>query len=103
MTVLELWTNVRFLLYPIMFGAALAWSLFHLRAWRHGRCTGDAWAFWLGVAVAINGLAGVFSLLVARTVGFGPISSSLFTIGPAVLTIVIVAGAASLFWAAWKR
>lgn len=103
MTALELWTMVRFTLYPIMLVFGLAWSLFHFRTYRQGRCASDAWAGWLGAAVALNGAAGFGSLLVASGAGFGPLSSMVFTIGPAVITATVASGVVALWWSAWKR
>lgn len=100
---METWTAVRFLLYPVLLGLGLAWSLFHLRLYRQQHCVSDGWAFWLGVAIAINGAAGLLSLLVARLVGFGPLSSAVFTMGPAALVMVTGAAVWARFREAWRR
>lgn len=100
---METWTAVRFLLYPVLLGLGVAWSLFHLRLFRQGRCVSDGWAFWLGVAIAINGAAGLTSLVVARLVGFGSLSSAVFTLGPAALAMVTGAAVFARFREAWRQ
>lgn len=100
---MEMWTAVRFLLYPIMLGLGAAWALFHLRLYRQDRCVSDGWAFWIGLAVAINGAAGVGSLVIAKMVGFGALSSAVFTLGPAVLVMVLGAAVLARFREAWRR
>lgn len=100
---MEVWTAVRFTLYPLLLVLGLTWALFHLRLYRQTRCVGDGWAFWIGLAVATNGLAGLASLAIARTVGFGPLSSAIFTLGPAALVVVLGAAVMALFREAWRR
>lgn len=103
MTALELWTMVRFMLYPVMLASGLGWAMFHFRSYRQGRCASDARAGWLGAAVALNGAAGFGSLLVANVSGFGALSSMVFTVGPAAITATVASGVAALWWSAWKR
>lgn len=98
----ETWTQVRFLLYPFMLAFGLAWVLLHVRMYHRGRCAPCAWSVWLGAAVAVNGAAGLASLVIARVVGFGPLSSAVFTVGPAVLVLVTGAGVVALFRSAWR-
>jgi hypothetical protein len=100
---LETWTTVRFTLYPVMLIFGFAWALFNFRSYWSGRCVGDAWAGWLGLAVAIQGASGLASLLIARTAGFGSLSSGVFTLGPLAVTVVIVSGSAALWWTAWRK
>jgi len=103
MMILELWTNVRFTLYPVMLVSGLVWAGFMLRHYRFQRCAEAAWAFWLGMAVAIQGASGLVALLVAKTQGFGALSSGLFTSGPLAVTTVVMSGALALWWSAWRR
>jgi hypothetical protein len=99
---MELWTQLRFTLYPVMAIFGLAWALFHFRRYWAGRCVGDAWAGWLGLAAALQGVSGFAALLVSKTVGFGPLSSGIFTLGPLAMVLVLVSGSAALWWSAWK-
>lgn len=103
MSALEFWTLVRFTLYPIILLFGLTWALWHWRLYRRGRCAADAWAFWLGLAIAINGGSGLASLMIASTIGFGPVSSMVFTVGPLVLVLVLVTATAARFLEAWRR
>lgn len=103
MSALEFWTTVRFMLYPVLLLFGLAWALFHWRLYRQARCAGDAWAVWLGLAIAINGGSGLASLMVVSAKGFSPVSSMVFTVGPATLTLVMVTATAARFWDAWRR
>jgi hypothetical protein len=100
---MEFWTTVRFLLYPVMLVAGAAWATLMLRHYRCQRCAEAAWAFWMGLAVAVQGAAGFASLLVSNALGFGALSSAVFTLGPLAVTIVTTTGAAVLLVAAWRR
>ena len=103
MTTMELWTTVRFTLYPVMLVSGLTWAVLMLRHYRVLRCAEAAWAFWLSLAVAAQGASGFAALLVSRTVGFGPLSSAVFTLGPALVTLVAATGAVCMVAAAWRR
>jgi hypothetical protein len=74
-----------------------------VRHYRAQRCAEAAWAFWLGLAIAVQGASGFGALLVSRTVGFGALSSAMFTVGPLAVTLVAATGAVMLLAAAWRR
>lgn len=100
---METWTVVRFLLYPLIlvFGAVFAGLMF--RRYRSGGCIGDAWAGWLGVAVASTGLCGLVALWLSRVLGgFGTLTSALFTLGTVSLAVVLVSAVASIGMTAWR-
>ena len=103
MTTMELWTTVRFLLYPVMLVSGATWAVLMLRHYRYQRCAEAAWSFWLALAVAMQGLSGFAALLVSRTLGFGALSSAVFTLGPALVTLVAVTGTVCMLAAAWRR
>lgn len=99
---MELWTNVRFFLYPLMIVGGLTWTLLTLRQYRQRCCSKDMWATRLGFAIAVQGAAGFVALLISVTQGFGPLSSAVFTVGPLTVTLVTITGAVTMLVAAWR-
>ena len=100
---MEFWTTVRFLLYPVMLVAGASWSVLMLRHYRYQRCAEAAWSFWLALAVALQGLSGFAALLVSNALGFGALSSAVFTLGPLAVTVVTATGAVCMLLRAWRR
>jgi hypothetical protein len=74
-----------------------------LRNYRCRRCAETAWAFWLGVAIAVQGLSGFAALLISNAQGFGALSSAVFTLGPLAVTLVTTTGAVMLLVRAWRH
>lgn len=103
MTILEFWTMVRYLLYPVILVCGVGWAFFHFRLFRASRCGNDAWSGWLGLAAALLGLAGMSSLTMARATGFGSSTSLLITVGLAGLALVLASGTVALWLNAWRR
>lgn len=100
---MEFWTTVRFMLYPVMLVAGGAWAVLMLRHYNSKRCAEVAWAFWLGAAVALQGLSGFVALLVSKTVGLGALTSLIFSVGPLAVTVVTATGAVMLLMSAWRH
>lgn len=100
---MEFWTTVRFTLYPVMLVGGVAWAVLMWRHYRCQRCAEAAWSFWLAAAVAVQGASGFAALLVSNAVGFGPLSSVVFTVGPLAVALVIMTGAVMLVASAWRR
>lgn len=100
---LELWTSVRFSMYPVLLVCGSGLALMFLRSYRMQRLPCQAWAFWLAVAAALQGAAGFGALLVSQRTGFFWGTSVIYTVGLAALVLVAVTGVVSLGLAAWHE
>jgi len=100
---MEFWTTIRFMLYPVLLVGGVAWAVLMLRYFRCQRCAEAAWSFWLAAAVAVQGASGFAALLISNAVGFGALSSAVFTLGSLAVTLVVATGSACLLLTAWRR
>jgi hypothetical protein len=100
---MEFWTTVRFSLYPVMLVGGVVWAVLMLRHYRCQRCAEAAWSFWLALAVAVQGASGFAALLISNVIGFGALSSAVFTVGPLAVALVVTTGAVMLVASAWRR
>lgn len=100
---LETWTLLRFSMYPIMLVCGAGVAVLFRRQYQQSRCVEQAWAFWLALAVAVQGLAGFTSLLMAQPAGFNSRTSGVFTAGTVFVTMVTVSALLALSAAAWRR
>lgn len=98
-----LWADVRFLLYPVLVTAGASWALLFWRRYRRMRIAGSAWAAWLGLAVAIEGVCGFGGLAIALELGFSTTTSLLATVGIACQALVLVSGALALGVSMWRQ
>jgi hypothetical protein len=102
--VMELWTAVRFTLYPVLLVCGVALALMFFRSYRRNRLPCQAWAGWLALATAALGLAGFCSLLLSRALGgFNATTSATLTVGLLAVVLVQVCAVVTLGRAAWRE
>lgn len=103
MTALELWTQVRFTLYPILFVFGLLWAFLLARQYRVCYSKLHLWSMWQGVSLSVLGASGFVALLVAQRYGFSPYTSMILTFGLFVVAVVLVSGTVSMWVWAWRK
>lgn len=99
------WADVRnVFVYPAMIAGGIAWSI--LFALRYRACANIEvkWAALIGLAIAVLGALGIFSLWL-RVEAQVPTSihNGVFTVALVVPAVVVVAGSVRLFWLMWRR
>lgn len=94
---MDTWMTLRFLLYPVLLVAGLAWAVLFWRLRRRGAFLSLAAA--LGAAVAIQGGAGFMALLVSPAPT--SVTGAIFTLGILSVTLVTAGGVAVMLREAW--
>jgi cytochrome c oxidase assembly factor CtaG len=100
---LEAWTMMRFLMYPVMLVCGIGLAVMFWQSYQRRRCAEQAWAFWLALAGAVQGAAGMVALVISQDTGFSNRTSAVFTIGTMAMTVVLVSALLALGQAAWRR
>ena len=100
---LETWTLVRFSMYPVMLVCGVGVAVLFWQSYRRSRCAEHAWAFWLALAAAVQGAAGLASLVMSQAAGFNARTSAVFTLGTVTVTVVLVSALLAMGRAAWRQ
>lgn len=103
---METFTIIRMVIgYPLAAVGGLVWLLGFGAIWwvspADSRNSAAGWSALTGAGVMAYGLTGLFALWLSDRIGFGPLTSGIFTGGQAALLCTTVAGAVWLLRQAW--
>lgn len=101
---IEVFQTLRyFVLYPIIVGSALVWSVLMLLRWQRKRVFTDFWAAQIGLAIGTWASLSVLALWIADHTGFSGTTSALITLGAVLVASALSMSAALLVWRLWRR